>query len=138
MVQRATSGGDQRAARRLDDPVMGFDLGDEVERLRAESGYTIFGRSSITLGKGEHARMVLSAVRAGSALGNPHADAAMAIEVLDGQVRVGRDGGGSTYGAGSALWLAEGGAWEVEATRDAAVLLTLGWPGSDETGTDGN
>lgn len=129
MDQTRTSGSDEREARPLDDPLMSFDLSDDVERLRGESGYADFGRSSVTLGKSDHVRMVLTALRKGEGLGNEHTDAAIAMEVLDGEVRVGRGGTGPTFSAGNAVWIGEGGPWEVSATEDAALLLTLGWGG---------
>jgi len=128
-VNETTSGSDTREARTLDDPVMGFDLEREVELLRAEPGYTQFGRSSKTLGKGPNFRLVLTAARAGVDLGNEDAEAPMAIQVLEGGVRVDRAGDGLPFGAGSAIWFAEGGGWAVEIIEDAALVLSIGWPG---------
>jgi hypothetical protein len=130
-VNETTSGSDTREARTLDDPVMGFDLLREVQLLRAEPGYAQFGRSSKTLGKGPNFRLVLTAARTGVDLGNEDAEAPMAIQVLEGGVRVDRAGDGLPFGAGSAIWFAEGGGWAVEVIEDAALLLSIGWPGAD-------
>jgi hypothetical protein len=65
-VNDLTSGSDSREARTLDDPVMGFELDREIALLREEPGYAQFGRSSKTLGKSRHFRLVATAARAGT------------------------------------------------------------------------
>ena len=127
-----TSGSGSREARALDDPVMGFELAREVALLREEPGYGQFGRSSKTLGKSPHFRLVVTAARAGAAIGNEEADDAMAIQVLDGSVTVERAGAGMAFGPGTAIWFAEGEDWSVRVERDAALLLSIGWPGTAE------
>jgi len=137
-VHDTTSGSDSREPRTLDALVMGFELGREVARLREEPGYRQFGRSSKTLGKGPHFRLVLTAARAGTEIGNEAADDAMAIQVIEGSVTVdggstGRGGStGMTFGPGSAIWFAEGADWTVRADRDAALVLSIGWPGGPD------
>jgi hypothetical protein len=112
-----TSGSDSREPRTLDDPVMGWELDRETDLLRAEPGYTDFGRSAKTLGKGPNFRLVLTAARAGMELGNAEAEAPMAMQVLSGAVSVDRDGAGLRFGAGSAIWFAEGGGWPSASRR---------------------
>jgi hypothetical protein len=124
-----TGGSDTREPRSLDDPVMGFDLVREAELLRSEPGYVQFGRSSKTLGKGDHFRLVLTAARSGVDLGNEDTEAAMAITVFEGGIRVDRAGDGLPFGPGSAIWFGEGGGWAVEIIEDAVLLLSIGWPG---------
>ena len=131
-VNETTSGSDSREARALDDPVMGFELAREVALLREEPGYQQFGRTSKTLGKSPHFRLVAMAARAGTAIGNEEADDAMAIHVLEGSVTVDRAGAGMAFGAGTAIWFAEGRDWSVRVDRDAALLLSIGWPGAAE------
>ena len=128
-----TSGSGSREARALDDPVMGFELAREVALLREEPGYGQFGRSSKTLGKSPHFRLVVTAARAGMAIGNEEADDAMAIQVLDGSVTVDRAGAGMAFGPGTAIWFAEGEDWSVRVERDASLLLSIGWPGTDDS-----
>ncbi len=127
-----TSGSGSREARTLDDPVMGFELQREVALLREEEGFAHFGRTSKTLGKSRHLRLVLTAARAGAAIGNEDAEDAMAIQVLDGTVTVDRGGTGMPFGPGTAIWFAAGEEWTVRVDRDAALLMSFGWP--DETG----
>jgi hypothetical protein len=127
-MHETTGGSDTREARPLNDPVMGFDLADETAILRAEPGYRDFGRSSKTLGKGVNVRLVLTAARAGVGLGSNEADAPMAIQVLEGGLRVDRAGDGTPFGPGSAIWFAESGGWSVEVIEDAVLLLSIGRP----------
>ena len=124
-----TSGSDSREARTLDDPVMGFELDREIALLREEPGYAQFGRSSKTLGKSRNFRLVVTAARAGTDLGNDDAEAAMAIQVLDGAVTATRAGAGMRFGRGSVIWFAEGEDWAVRVDDDAALVLSIGWPG---------
>lgn len=124
-----TSGSDAREPRALDDPLMAFELDAEIAGLRAEPGYLEFGRTSKTLGKGEHVRLVLTAARAGTQLGDEDAEAPVAFQVLDGEITVDRDGATDAFGPGSLVWLGEGGWWNVTVERDAALVLSIGWPG---------
>jgi hypothetical protein len=128
-----TGGSETREARGLDDPVMGFDLIREAELLRAEPGYTEFGRSSKTLGKDDHFRLVLTTAKTGVDIGNEDAEAAMAITVLEGGIRVDRAGDGLPFGPGSVVWFAGGDGWSVEIIEDAAILLSMGWPGATKS-----
>jgi hypothetical protein len=129
-VTEMTSGSDSREARTLDDPVMAFELDREVDLLRREPGYGEFGRSSKTLGKGPNFRLVLTAARAGVELGNDDAEAPMAMQVLSGAVHVERAGDVGAFGPGTAIWFSEGGGWAVSVQEDAAIVLSIGWPGS--------
>jgi hypothetical protein len=133
-----TSGSDSREPRTLDDPVMGFELDREVGLLRGEPGYGQFGRSSKTLGKGANFRLVLTAARAGVDIGNEDAEASMAVQVLAGSVSVDRAGSAMRFDAGSAIWLAEGGGWGIRVEEDAALLLSIGWPGTAAGEVDGH
>jgi quercetin dioxygenase-like cupin family protein len=132
-VNDTTSGSETREARTLDDPVMGFDLEREVALLRAEPGYAQFGRSSKTLGKGAHFRLVVTAARAGTAIGNEEADDAVAVQVLEGTVTVEPGGAGTPVGRGSVIWFSAGEDWSVRVEQDAALVLSIGWPGDDAT-----
>ena len=69
------------------------------------------------------------AARAGTEIGNESADDAMAIQVLEGGVTVERAGDGMAFGPGAAIWFAEGEDWAVRIERDAALVLSIGWPG---------
>jgi hypothetical protein len=129
-VHDITSGSDSREARTLDDPVMAFDLDREVALLREEPGYAEFGSSAKTLGKSGNFRLVVTAARAGMDLGNEDTEAAMAIQVLAGSITLGRAGAGMRFGPGSAIWVAEGEGWAVRIEDDAALLLSIGWPGA--------
>jgi hypothetical protein len=108
---------------------MGFELDREVALLRQEPGYAEFGRSSKTLGKSRNFRLVVTAARAGTDLGDEQTEAAMALQVLAGAITVGGAGAGMRFGPGSAVWVAEGEGWSVRVEEDAALVLSIGWPG---------
>lgn len=134
----STSGSDTRHARSLNDVLMAFELDAEVAAMRAEPGYTSYGRTSKTLGKGEHVRLVLTVAKAGARVGDQDAEAPVAVQVLDGEVTIDRDGTERAFGAGSLVWLGEGDWWNITVERDAALVLSIGWPGvgGDEAATD--
>jgi hypothetical protein len=118
-----TRGSDTRAPRTLDDAVMTFDVSAEADRLRGEPRYHDFGRSSKTLGKAHGFSLVLTTARAGVDLGAADADAPMAIHVLEGGLRVDREGDGTPLGPGSVAWLGSPG-WSVVVIEDAVLLLS--------------
>lgn len=126
-----TSGSDSREPRALDDELLAFELDREIALLRAEAGYREFGRSSKTLGKGANVRLVVTAARAGVTIGDDDAEAPIAVQVIDGAVRLGRAGDGIPFRAGTVAWFGEGGGWSVTADEDSALLLSIGWPGAD-------
>lgn len=120
-----TSGSDTREPRALDAPEIGFDLAAELDALRAEAGYTDFGRTSKTLARSGPLRLVLTAVRAGSDVGAALAEGPIAIQVLEGEIAGTRDGSEDHFAAGTVAWFSAGGAWSVRAERDAALLLSV-------------
>ena len=91
-----TSGSDSREARTLDDPVMAFELDREIALLREEPGYASSAGRRRPWARAPHFRLVVTAARAGTEIGNEEAEDAMAIQVLDG----GRDGGPRWRGHG--------------------------------------
>ena len=129
-MNETTSGTDTREPRTLDAPALGFDVARELEQLRAEPGYGQFGRSSKTLAKGTNLRLVRTAARAGVEIGDDDAEGAVAVHVLEGGVRATGEGDGLAFGAGQVVWFGEGGPWGVRVEQDAALLLSVGWPGA--------
>ncbi len=141
MDETATTGTGTREPRDLNEVMMSFDLGQELDRLRHEPGYREDGRTAITLGKGDHVGLVLAALRDGATVGSEHADGAVAIQVLTGQVTVGRSERTWTYPAGTAIWMSRDGPWHLEAAGETAILLTIGRPGPGKAvgaGEDGS
>ncbi len=121
-----TSGSDVRDPRILDAPELTFNVENELERLRAESGYSEFGRTSITLARSGPLRVVLTAAREQVEIGAFEADGPVLVQVLEGTVT--DPGGGVRYGAGSLIWFSKGGAWSIRADSDAALLLSVANP----------
>src|SRR3954454_18839471 len=95
-MNEQTGGRENPEARRLDAPLMAFDIASELQALRAEPAYRDNGRTSKTLARSGPLRLVLTAVRAGTELGAERPDGPVAVEVLEG--RLAADGGGAGDG----------------------------------------
>ena len=127
-----TFGSDQRAAREVAPPLAVFDLARELERLAAEPPGHDAGRATITLARADRLRVVLTRVRAGRELGAGDTDGALTVLVHDGTVSVIRNGAVERAGPGQLLVIDRGAAWRLTADTDAALVLVLAWPGSEQ------
>jgi hypothetical protein len=122
-MDERTGGSDTRQPRTLDAPLLAFDLGSELEALRAEPEYHDYGRSSKTLARSGPLRLVLTAVRAGTELGAERADGPVAVEVLEGRIATGP--GDDAVSAGSVAWFGGEGSWHLRVDDDGALLLSV-------------
>jgi quercetin dioxygenase-like cupin family protein len=123
-----TSGSDDRASRPLRDPLMKFDLREEIDRLSCERQWDEDGRNSIVLAKDARLRVVLSLVREGARIGDNDAEGPMSVQVLGGRVVARRDRQAVELADGEMATIEAGAAWAVEAQEDSAILLTITWP----------
>lgn len=122
-----TSGSDDRESRALRDPLMRFDLAEEIDRLTSEREWSEGDRNSIVLLKAPQQRVLLTVMRAGSRVGDEEAAGPITIQVLGGRIVARRDGHSAELGDGELATVASGGQWAVEAVEDSAILLTLAW-----------
>jgi len=124
-----TSGTDERESRRLREPLMRFELQAEVERLAGETQWNEGDRNSIVLEKDARLRVLLTALRSDSVIGEDDIDGPLTVQVLTGAVLV-RRGDRSVELAEGDLATIEPGrtAWSVKALDDSAVLITIAWP----------
>lgn len=130
-----TSGSDSRGSRPMMEPLMVFTLGDEIERLRSEGPWTDGDRNSRMLAKDVDFRVLLSVLREGARLDEQDGDARASIHLLTGRAVL-RLGGGSVLdgteeaelAAGDVATVDAGRPWELRATAECALLLTLAWP----------
>jgi hypothetical protein len=118
-----------RAERRIDAPVVGWDLPYEIARLRAERAFGLEGHAGRTLTKYADLRVVLEAARAGVTLPFHETAHRMSLQVMLGQVRV-RVGNGEPYDVGEGGFAAfeVANVHQLEILQDSAFLLTLAWP----------
>jgi quercetin dioxygenase-like cupin family protein len=123
-----TGGSDERDARSLIAPLLGFKLEEEASRLRAESAYIDGDRNARTLVKAGAFRLVLVAFRTGAALDENDQRGTLALHVLEGRlaVRVGRDG--IEVGEGEVAVVPAEHPWTAVAITDGLLLVHLSWP----------
>ena len=92
--------------------------------------WTTGERNGKTLVREPDFRVVLTAMRAGTRLAEHEANARLAIQTVDGHLRVHLSGRVVDLPANHLLALDRSVPHEVEAIEDSALLLTLAWPGA--------
>ena len=123
-----TSGSDVRDSRSLREPLMTFNLLDEIARLAGEPQWSDGDRNSIVLAKDARFRMFLTVLRDGARLADDDGEATLSIHLVTGTVGVRRGDDESMLAPGEVAVLQAGAAWSVSALAESAVLLTLAWP----------
>ena len=123
-----TGGSDEREARSLIAPLLGFNLAEEASRLRGESAYIDGDRNARTLVKAGAFRLVLLAFRTGAAFDENDQRGTLALQVLEGRLalRVARDGMG--IGEGDIAVVPAAHPWTALAVTDGLLLIHLSWP----------
>jgi quercetin dioxygenase-like cupin family protein len=123
-----TGGSDEREARSLIAPLLGFKLAEEASRLRAESAYIDGDRNARTLVKSGAFRLVLLAFRGGAAFDENDQRGTLALQVLEGRLalRVGLDG--IEVGEGEVAVVPAEHSWAAVAISDGLLLIHLSWP----------
>jgi quercetin dioxygenase-like cupin family protein len=124
----ATSGTAQRAAHPLSGQGLLFNLGDEVQSLRADLGRATGGRAAKTLAKSDRLRVTLVLLQGGVTL-DPQASAGGAsLHVLEGRLRVQADTRVLEARPGDLVVLGENLRQPITAEEEAAFLVTVAWP----------
>lgn len=123
-----TSGSGVRDSRPLRDPLMHFNLLDEIGRLAGEPQWNDGDRNSIVLAKDARFRILLSVLRDGAGLADDDAYATIAVHLLTGSAMVTRGDREVLLAPGEIAVLEAGDAWSVAARAESAVLLSLSWP----------
>jgi len=123
-----TSGSGVRDSRALRDPLMTFNVLDEIARLAGEPQWGDGDRNSIVLAKDARFRMLLSVLREGARLADEDAEATLSVHLITGSVSVRRDDRESLLVPGEIAVLEAGASWSIDALAESAVLLTLAWP----------
>jgi quercetin dioxygenase-like cupin family protein len=123
-----TGGSDEREARSLIAPLLGFKLAEEAARLRAESAYIDGDRNARTLVKAGAFRLVLVAFRAGAAFDENDQRGTLALQVLEGRLalRVAQDG--MEIAEDEVAVVPAEHAWTAAAVTDGLLLVHLSWP----------
>jgi quercetin dioxygenase-like cupin family protein len=124
----STSGTSEREPRPLMQRLMVFSLADEIQSLRAEWQWTENDKNSRTLAKDIDLRALLSVLQAGATLEEHDGDARASIQIIEGSAEIDVDGEHSYLAEGQLAVIDSGRPWNLRATTDCALLLTLAWP----------
>lgn len=124
----STSGTDEREARLMMERLLVYSLGDEINQLRQEEPWRGGDRNARTLAKAVDFRVVLSLLRDGATLHEEDGDARASLHLLEGRAQVSLDADEAELGPGEVAVVDAGHRWQLRATGDCAVLLTLAWP----------
>jgi len=123
-----TSGSGLREPRPLREPLMRFNLLDEISRLAGEPQWSEGDRNSIALAKDPHFRILLTVLKTGARIGDDDADATMSVHLITGSATV-RHGADEVHLVpGEVAVLEAGSGWQLHADQESAALLTLAWP----------
>ena len=123
-----TSGSNVRDSRPLRDPLMQFNVLDEIGRLAGEPQWSDGDRNSIVLAKDARFRMLLTVLRDGARMADEDAEATLSVHLITGSVTVRGGTSEAMLAPGEIAVLEAGSSWSVEAAAESAVLLTLAWP----------
>jgi quercetin dioxygenase-like cupin family protein len=111
--------------RSLSGPVRGFDLDEELARLREEKEWRDGQRNAITLRKGGGLNVVLLAMRAGDRLEEHSAPGPISLVIREGRIRFTAEGEAIEAGPETVLTCDAKIRHSVEALSNAVCLLTV-------------
>lgn len=106
-------------------PLLSFELGGQVTRLKAESEWRADGRNAITLVKQDDLRVVLIVLQRDLKLDEHHAAGPFTLQVITGRVVLRAAEKSVEVAAGGLLVVSSMLTHEVEALEESAFLLTI-------------
>lgn len=121
----SSSGQRPGSERSLSGPVQGFDLDEELARLREEKEWQEGRRNAITLRKGGDLSVVLLAMKAGDRLEEHSAPGPIALMIREGRIRFMAEDETVEAGPETMLTCDAGVRHTVEALSDAVCLLNI-------------
>ena len=124
-VPSETAGSPQRSPRRLAGAVLSFDLAQEITSLQQEGSWQRGDRNARTLVEEPGLRIVLTVLKAGARIREHRTDRAVAIQTLQGYVRVESPAETIDLLAGRLMTLQPGVPHDLEAIELSAFLLTV-------------
>jgi quercetin dioxygenase-like cupin family protein len=116
----------------LTAPLLTFNLGKEIERLRREEHWLKDGRISETLVKYSDFRIVLILMQAGTLMKEHKADARISIHCLSGRLMVQLPEKLVELSERDLLVLEKCLPHDVNAVEESAFLLSISWPHGNE------
>lgn len=127
-MHQQTSGTSTRPPRTLVAPLTVIDPVAAGERLRREQDFVRGDRASVTLQHADAMRVVLTALREGASLGAERSDDWLALDVIEGSVRIERQGKRADLSAGMRAIVQPDSPWSLTATDATALLLSTFTP----------
>ena len=115
----------KRPEHSLSEPILTFDLTEQVRSLTLEKQWKTEGHDAITLVKSPSLRIVLMILQAGAALPEHSTSGTISVQVLSGSVDFIVEDKATHLKAASLLSLASGIPHSVHAIEESVVLLTV-------------
>lgn len=113
------------------DKIAQFDLNSEMSEAEQKKPWPN-GHFAKMLFKKHDLRVVLISLERGARMNEHHADGTISVQVLKGSMRINVGGKPYELSAGNLFTLGSSIRHDVEATEDAAFLLTMSWPSAEE------
>jgi quercetin dioxygenase-like cupin family protein len=113
-------------AHHVADPLVEVDLATEWEALRVSDSYRAADHAAKTITKQPGIRVVLIALKPGGHMHEHHADSAISVQGVHGQVEFKVAGRVAALTPGCLLTVAAGIPHELTGIDESAVLLTIG------------
>jgi quercetin dioxygenase-like cupin family protein len=130
-AERPSRSGAVRTPGPLGNPMLTFDLNNEIKRLREENFWQ-GGRDSKTLVKNEDFRIVLTVLKANALLHEHKVTGRISVHVLSGHIQMHVQDKVFDLPMGHLLALDRAVPHDVKALEDSAFLLTIAWPEEGE------
>ena len=102
-----------------------YNLPALVQELKEEENWKKIGRGARTLYKTDSLRLVLNVMQAGTEIKPHQASGPISVQVLSGEIKFGAAGETVVLQQGQMLTLKENVRHGVQATKEAAFLLTM-------------
>ena len=109
-----------------------FDLTKEVHELHEEASWKN-GQNTKTLVKYDDLRVLLTVLKAKVRISEHKTEGRISVQIISGHLRMTASGRTFDLRPGSLLALDSGILHDVEALEDSAFLLTIAWPGRNES-----
>ena len=113
-------------------PYLEFDLARELHQLQQEAGW-INGQNAKTLVKYDDLRVVLIGLRTSERMPDHKTTGRITIHMISGHIRLRAVGRTFDLVLGSLLSLDKEVTHDLQALEDSAFLLTIAWPGREES-----
>jgi quercetin dioxygenase-like cupin family protein len=110
----------------IDAPTLFVDLPAYVQQIKGEEAWEKNDRNSITVFKTDDMRIVLCAIHKNGEMLPHRAEADMALQVLEGTLKVNTDEQKCVLGKGQMMAIHKGCNYHVIAAEESLYLLTLG------------